>query len=315
MTIELEQLYADFFPEEAKRRKAAKQGKFVHYTSAEVAMSILTNKEVWMRNARTMNDYSEIEYGSDCLQEAVLSKAGREMEQILSDNFEQGPNFYGTLQMFIANARDNTYLSCISEHNPSEDELGRLSMWRAYGGTTGVAIVVNNTPFTSPTDALRAYTFPVTYCKPSDYIERFRVMRDALKAKLPEYRAEPTPFLRGLFMLMRYSVLCTKHPGFGEELEWRIVYDPISSPSPFIPSALHSVRGVPQRVCKLQLRDIPEAHFFGASIPDLVDRIIIGPTSHPQVMYEAFVQLLKDCGVANSQDKVRVSDIPLRHFY
>ena len=44
----------------------------------------------------------------------------------------------------------DTYLTSISEHRNKEDTFGRLSMWRAYGETTGVALVMNNSPFLTP---------------------------------------------------------------------------------------------------------------------------------------------------------------------
>jgi hypothetical protein len=43
-----------------------------------------------------------------------------------------------------------TYLACLSEHQ-DEDEHGRLPMWRAYGATTGIALVINAAPVIGPT--------------------------------------------------------------------------------------------------------------------------------------------------------------------
>ncbi|PHS26931.1 MAG: hypothetical protein COA84_05615 [Robiginitomaculum sp.] len=37
--------------------------RFVYYTSAETAMKVLRNQELWFRNATVMNDFSEISYG------------------------------------------------------------------------------------------------------------------------------------------------------------------------------------------------------------------------------------------------------------
>ena len=37
--------------------------RFVYYTSADTAMKVLRNQELWFRNATVMNDYSEISYG------------------------------------------------------------------------------------------------------------------------------------------------------------------------------------------------------------------------------------------------------------
>jgi hypothetical protein len=54
-----------------------------------------------------------------------------------------------------AHIRVNTYISSISEHEDSEDQHGRLSMWRAFGGTFAkVAIVLRIPKFTGSADRL-----------------------------------------------------------------------------------------------------------------------------------------------------------------
>lgn len=44
---------------------ASKRQRFVHYTSAAAALSIIGGKSVWLRNARYLDDYTEIEHGID----------------------------------------------------------------------------------------------------------------------------------------------------------------------------------------------------------------------------------------------------------
>src|SRR5262249_60702963 len=45
------------------------------------------------------------------------------------------------------------------------------------------------------------------------------------------------------FNILRFAVLCTKHPGFHEEREWRIVATPTMHPSPLVKSEVEVVRG------------------------------------------------------------------------
>jgi hypothetical protein len=47
-------------------------------------------------------------------------------------------------------------------------------------------------------------------------------------------------------------------------------------------------------------------------IPQLIDRVIIGPTLYPYAISEAFDRLLDKAGVANAAQRIFVSDIPLR---
>ena len=54
-------------------------------------------------------------------------------------------------------------MTCISEHLEDEDNHGRLSIWRAYGGSTGVAMVMNSRAMFTESNALGAFTSPVQY--------------------------------------------------------------------------------------------------------------------------------------------------------
>jgi len=51
----------------------------------------------------------------------------------------------------------------------------------------------------------------------------------------------------------------------------------------------------------------------GLALPDLLNRIIIGPCEFPQVILTAFHRLLDDAGVPDPGKKIVVSDIPLRN--
>ncbi len=50
----------------------------------------------------------------------------------------------------------------------------------------------------------------------------------------------------------------------------------------------------------------------GYTMDDLLDHIIIGPTRYPNDLYRAFVYKLKELGIPNAEEKVIVSDIPLK---
>lgn len=308
----LEQLYAAFYPEEGAQRAAAKSKRFVHYTTADVARSIVEKKQVWMRNTRTMNDFREIEHGIECLENGLNSPEGKALHALLHSINGEGLDPFRN-EHYINVYKNSTYITCISEHDDSEDGIGRLSMWRAYGGTAGVAIVVKNTPFIEPNDNLGAWTFPVTYCGTDGYISKFAHMHAEISSNLAYFRQHKNAVLDRFYQFLLYLVLCTKHPGFAEEREWRVVYNHMST-NPHIDRTIQSVRGTPQMVFMLPLRDIPSINFKGAHIPDFLDHLIIGPTTHPEVMREAFVQLLIDEKVADAANKVRVSDIPLRHY-
>jgi hypothetical protein len=200
---------------------------------------------------------------------------------------------------------------CLLE--PREDLFGRLSMWRAYGQSTGVAIVINGGPFLRPTDALKAYASPVAYLTPIEFEKQFELLLDGIDSEADFLRERGENLvLNDIFATFRAAILCTKHPGFHEEREWRVIYSPTFARSDRITTDIVTINGVPQPVCKIPLRDVPEEGLKGLEIPTLIDRVIIGPTEYPNVIREAFTGALTRAGVADAVQRIVVSDIPLR---
>ena len=186
-------------------------------------------------------------------------------------------------------------------------------MWRAYGGTTGVAIVVKGKRFLMPSDALKAYTHPVSYLDPQTFGIEFSSFLGEVERNVPLLKElGEDSVLSFVFDMFKSTLLCTKHVGFHEEREWRVLYCPTYEKSEHIRTEIESVGGTPQPVCKIPLRDIPEEGFLGIEIPSLVDRIIIGPCRYPWVVREAFVSILGDAGITDPHERVVMSEIPLR---
>lgn len=297
-----------------KTLKAARTNqRFVYYTSAETAMHIIRGQELWMRKSHVMNDYREIEHGFDCLNNAY-KKNKTKMESLFDSLF---PGFCGRLEgMFnnwLPHFRTDTYITCISEHDNSEDRHGRLSMWRAYGGTAGVAIVVNGGPFLRPTDALKAHASPVAYCDGEQAEKEFLRLLGNIEQGLEIVKSLGEEATRNyMFSTLRHAMLCMKHPGFHEEREWRVIYSPSFQKSTRIASAVESINGTPQPICKIPLKDVPEEGLIGLNLPTFIDRIIIGPSRFPAGIYDAFSALLGEAGVQNPASRIVVSDVPLR---
>ena len=288
--------------------------RFVHYTSADVAMSIIQSRQIWMRNTTVMNDFKEIEYGESCLVAAYNSAVGAELKDYL-EGLHSGftKQFEDLLNPWLRHFRSETYITCLSEHDASEDANGRLSMWRAYGGRNGVAMVINNAPFATSTDALKAYSSPVAYLTPEQFEQELAKITDLIKTNKERLGEIGRDGLIGyLFNAFQFAIICTKHPGFHEEREWRVIYSPTQGKSPIIKSEVRAVNGVAQTIQMLPLLDEPEKGLYGADVPSLLDRLIIGPSQYPWATYKAFVTLLEEAGVSDAGNKVHVSDIPLR---
>jgi hypothetical protein len=312
----LDRLFRIFFPNAYNRQLAfLMSGKrLAHYTSAEAAMSILRNKEVWMRKTSCMNDFSEVQHGLDCLIEAYKGEHGKGFRAALDGIFdgitaEIEQHFNGWIPHF----KNDTYIACFSEHQNEEDYFGRLSMWRAYSDMTGVAFVMNTAPFFKPSQALKAYTSPVAYLIDKNFEAEFQLVLDNIVREQDFIETQDRKTITSIvFLAFKFAALCTKHLGFEEEKEWRIVYSPSMEKSPHLIKDVKVIKGIPQPIYKVPLQDIPDEGLTGIEIPFLLDRIIIGPSEYPLVMHEAFCDLLLDAGVKEPQEKVFISYIPLR---
>ena len=319
----IEKLESIFTPYAERRRKDAIKNntRFVHYTSAENALKIIQSKKLWMRNARCMNDYMEISHGHAFLVKFFNDANHRKlffktMEPFGKDIAQESLNLF---DQWWRKIEFNTFISSISEHESSEDIHGRLSMWRAYGQIGAKAAIVVNIPFqpfeVSSNIAQKLHIL----LRPAAYFDYENIEKELLEVI---YNLKKNyEFLAGqnsdtvktyLFsMLIIFAISC-KHKGFIEEKEWRIIHFPDLNPSDIIESSLEVIDGIPQNIYKIPLDDNPIHNITGLSIPQLVDRIIIGPSEFPLVLYEAFKIALENSGIENPSEKVIISDIPLR---
>ena len=316
-TRELDCARAIFFPYVAQRKAQLAQAniRLAHYCAAESAVSIIRNQEIWMRSAAVMNDSSEVEYGMQLLLHAYQQDAGAQFKAAIDDVFpstlREVTEFFDSYRWEL---RGETYLTSVSEHHPRENELGRLSMWRSYGGSAGVALVLRPEAISFPDEPLAGFALPVLYADQEMFERTLRgVTQGILQARDFIRERGQAWFLEWLHFMLRSLVLSTKHPGFAEEREWRVIHSPATVASGFLQREIVTIAGVPQIVYKIPLREPAHPGGPGLNIASLIERVIIGPTQHPAVMGEAFAALLADAGVADAKERIGVSAIPLRH--
>lgn len=312
--------------------------KFVHYTSAEAALSIINKKEVWLRNSSAMNDYSEIGYGEMLFRSVFHSDSdAAQMSRTILDSIS--PGLHDRLAQYFEQRapqrRHFTYLISVSEHGPyelkpgmlvdqGEERYGRLSMWRAYGrDRVGVALVFNPQALLSPTEAINAYTSPVQYVEQGDFNHLYSSVLLRAERRAEELRQLPEGwFEQNLQRFIDNAALSLKHPGFSEEREWRITYsanpdvehvsdDEFNSESR-IKRDFVCINGLPQRIYKIPLQNYPDEGFTGAEINELIERIIIGPSQYPVMVADAIIMALRNAGVQEPEKRIVISNIPLR---
>lgn len=312
-------LFGIFFPRYLKsfQELIQNQTRFVHYTNAEGALSILKNRSFWMRKPQWMNDYREIDYGFECLDEAYSkSEGGKHFQKSMETAFPGVTKaILDNFNQWLFHYRNNTFVACVSEHDNHEDINGRLSMWRGYGSGTGVALVVKSHPFAMVSDALGAYSTPVVYLTPLEVAAHLEAIATSIDENADFVKSVPQGQIEYMVHeAFRYGMLCTKHPGFAEEREWRIVYSPDRDQKTvkLLPKSFENIGGVRQPVHSIPLADVPG--YTDLSPQAILDRVIIGPSRFPGAHLETFRHALEEAGVQDVATKVVISDIPLRTF-
>jgi hypothetical protein len=320
MTSEhLEIPFRTFLPYAAKcrDRMISEDGRFVHYTSAESALKIIQTKRIWMRNTTCMSDYREVQHGFDALNRYFSNQAKQQafiaaLNECSAGAAEEGAALFG---QWLQNIRLQTYIASISEHDHSEDLHGRLSMWRGFGGgaTARVALVVKVPMRIQSNPALPLTLSPVGYFTDEQLAQELDLVTQNVRQNCQILRGfDRNLIVAGVFNMLVVHTVCLKHEGFREEKEWRIIYSPQRSPSPHIECLTEIVGGVPQMVYKIPLENKPAVGISGLDVADLLERVIIGPSQFPWVMFEAFVAALDLAGVKDAASRVCSSLIPIR---
>lgn len=313
-----------FLPHEARRRNALlkSETKLIHYTSAMAAISIFRNKNVWMRNLRVMNDFSEIDHGISLMQRSLRPPVESEAENGLRAVFGAVDSIFpDTSQDAIKWFDDNvfmltnkTYITCLSEHAAHEVEHGRLSMWRSYtANQVGVGLVINPMPLYTVTNAFGAFSSPVYYFTDTELRDVFiEIARNITENRDYINQQGKEQVYWFLCTLLRSIATCTKHPGFVEEQEWRIMHTVNMDEQGVLDLNVECIGGIPQPVYKIPLHSQPDMGVIGVDIPQLLDSIIIGPTQFPYVVWDALAMELKKLGIDPGDKKINLSGIPLR---
>ncbi len=321
---ELRRQRNELYPKDPDTGIVCASAKFVHYTSAEAALSIIGTACLWMRNARCMSDYREVEHGFDIWKRFLQDTNRREtFTSTLDDCIENGATdalgfFYEKWQSI----HSQTYITSMSVHDASEDLHGRLSMWRGFGGGLGRVGLVFKIPWGEiGAEQLGLMFTPVSYLSDERALDNIQAILASIFEKRDFLKSQNPNLLRAFVQSMiPAGVTCMKHEGFKEEREWRAIYVPeITSPNYKMNSATKVIGGVPQLVHLLPLDGgksinggTPE--LAGLEFAKLFDRLIIGPSQYSLPMKEAFVSALVKAGIAEetARQNVLISGIPLR---
>ncbi len=313
--IELERI---LMPHARKQRDEffGQKKRFVHYTSADAAIKIIKSKRLWMRNTTCMSDYREVQHGFEMLLRFFSDEDKKKrFVQALDACFPGAANeAINLFDQYWNDTRSNTYIASISEHNDAEDFHGRLSMWRAFGGNTAKVAIVFRVPFLSPgADDLHIIFSPVAYLDEPAVQETIEnVIKNIIDKREFICSFDRNQIVANIFTMLYAAVVCLKHPGFHEEIEWRVIHGPNRIPSPLVEHSTEFIAGVPQIVYKLPLDKTVSPALADLDLARIFDRLIIGPSPYAWAMFQAFADALKACGVADAEQRIYISGIPIR---
>jgi len=294
-----------------------KRPLLAHYTSINTFESIMENNEIWFSNPLHMNDLEELRFGM-----IEGAKAFRENQQ-LKNSCKDSSKYSTLIETFdnVFNEFDlthafNTYVLCLSEHD-LEDFDGILSMWRGYGESgNGVAIVFDSSKIeensSSPLIIDR-----VTYGTKDERLEWIQSKINTIAATINEQEltdVDMSHIALLWFERLKLFSLYTKHIGFQEEKEWRVSYlSERDKDNNFADMLGYSIspRGVEPKL-KLKIEPKPGVFSDELSISNIVDRIILGPTTSTPLAAKAVQRILELKGKQELVDKIYPSTIPFR---
>lgn len=324
----LERLARIFNPAAARERSAAFQRqlvnpiagnylRFAHYTTAEAAINILRSKRLWMRNTICMADFREVRHGYDILKRYFDDSRTKTFysafEKCAPDAASKAIHAFNG--WWEANNSMNIFVSSFSEHSAADDQNGRLSMWRAFGASASARVaLIFRLPYGSlATEALSLIFGPVLYLTEE---EAFKALDETVRLAQSEQEflaaQSPKDIHRMLFSMLYAGVTCLKHEGFKEERECRAVYHPQIWKSQFVELSVELIGGVPQHIHKIPLDGAGDQRLADLDLSTMLERVIIGPSQYPWVIWQAFGDELEKLGLQEPRERVRVSGIPIR---
>ncbi|UDL90198.1 DUF2971 domain-containing protein [Mesorhizobium sp. PAMC28654] len=290
-----------------------------HYTSAKVLLDMLEKKEVWMRNARCMNDFSEIDYAKWCIQEYFRDEKRRDAFRLACENCHEGAFDFVSklLDGHLPAIYNRTYISCLAQHDIEDDANGRLSMWRGYGGAdVAVSIVLRKAAVIR--DGSGPYGiqgYPVQYPKMDGLFEDLNRRRDIMVENKEEISSGSFEYFRNhLFGMFQVLLATIKHPGFSEENEWRLIYLPDLNPSKDMEKTKVQIalNGMPQSIYKIPVNGEKFNDDRAVTVDELIQGIIVGPCAEAGVAIAAIQDALMRANHRSAQKIVHFCGIPYR---
>lgn len=265
-----------------------------------------------------MNDVDELRFG--IREGASRFRNSKEIKESLDSN--QLNLLYGHFDYYLNQFANehvlDVYAFCLSRHDEIKHRDGLLSMWRGYGSHgNGAAIVIDTSKLESmPSSSL--VIAPVKYGAEQERIDWIdNKLKDFAALLVKLNLADEYLYLAAsaIFERIKQFAIFTKHHGFSEEKEWRVVYfkerDKASKLSSMLSYSIGR-NGVEPKL-KLRLESVDGHIQDGISLVNIVHKIILGPGISKPLAKASFERMLEKINKDELKSKVVASTIPFRY--
>jgi Protein of unknown function (DUF2971) len=287
-----------------------------HYTGAHGVRGILNSDSIWASGAQHMNDWMEVVYGYNMMMSTLRELVG---EGKLP---ERSQTIFKEL-LRVMQQPDSPFVDAYFAAFCEKGNL--LSQWRAYAGTQGFAIEVD--PLVLEGELTLGTKAPARNLRltkieydpkrqKQNFLGQIEELTETIeKQHVPRgWRAER--FLNTLVEFVRVVLsswaATVKHPGFEEEQEWRVIFQPLITAEEKYSSTQEFVVRVEDYTLITHVEFIPSDVLpHGKRGPKLpIKSITCGPNVSIRSTMRALEILLRN----NGYEKVEIkkSEIPAR---
>jgi hypothetical protein len=307
-------LYADIKQEDSFPQR---RPLLAHYTSLNALEKILESDEVWFSNPLFMNDLEEVRFG--ILNGAAAFRESKIIRGALGSD-PRHTEFIRALDHYISYFEQkhllDTYVFCLSEHTLGDTD-GRLSMWRGYGGNGNGAAIVFDASKLGVRDGSPLIISQVVYASAAERTSWFENTAETFagilsRNQIPDDKIYLAAY--ALFERLKIFTLFTKHHGFQEEREWRVVYMSERDTDKKITPMLHYLNGSRGIEPKLRFKVAPIEGFTEPdfSLSNLIHSILLGPSTSSPLAFRSVARMLEIIKKPQLIDRLAASSIPLR---
>jgi hypothetical protein len=302
-TPEEDKAYGEFVFHHTKRLIVRPiPARVFHYTSGQGLIGILESGTLRATQIACMNDAKELTHSADELNKVIderraAGKLGADADFILTKMQKQ---------LLDSGAETSgAFIACFTEQ---EDDL---SQWRAYGGGEGGYAIEFDAQAIFRIIPAIGFFVPVNYIRADQDVVFDDVLKwteafflQGLKTR-PDREQWAEAFSARWLATISFLAPLIKHPTFGAEKEWRIIYT--LKDADFSRLSFIQKQSLMSRYIPLQVGDQKSA--TGHTLLPIT-RVIVGPMRHKEVSRISVGDLLKARGY--NDVKVEVTKVPYR---